>query len=183
MRRQVENWTGLIGRIGGVCLAPCLQMPVAAADTMATFDLAATIVEGCEINATLPVDGQDVGQIGTLDFGSHSALSTETVTAALVQNAGLTLSCTSSVSLSMSLDGGLHADGSRNLQRSGDTDRIAYRLYGDSSFTQELLADQPVSISFGDPEAITLPVYGRLTLPGNSPPGIYSDTVMVTLSW
>lgn len=176
-------WTGRFGRTGELCLAFWLLLGSARAETSASFDLSATIVEGCEVNATLPADGQDVGQIGTIDFGSHSALSTATLTAGLVQNGGLHLSCTPSVSLSMSVNGGLHADGSRNLQRSGNTDRIAYRLYGDAAFTQELLANQPVPISFSDPEAITLPVYGRLTLPGTRPPGVYNDTVMVTLSW
>lgn len=175
--------TGCIGRTGSLCLALGLLISEARAETTASFQLSATVVEGCEINAALPANGQDIGQIGTIDFGSHSALSTETITAALVRNAGISLSCTPSVSLSMTLDGGLHADAARNLQHVGGPERIAYRLYGDASFTQELTANQPTPISFSNPEAIALPIYGQLTLPGDKPPGVYSDTVMLTLTW
>lgn len=137
---------------------------------------------GCEINGSPPTAGQNIGQMGSLDFGEHSALETGAVSASLTQNAGLALRCTPSVTLTMTLGAGLHAENSRNLQAPGGG-RIAYDLYNDPGFTQQLGVDQPVPISFADPDVITLPIYGRLALAPGNPPGTYTDTVIVTLAW
>lgn len=180
----MKRGTAVRGRIGSVlsvCLSLCLAAP-AAAQTSASFQVNATIVPGCEINGSPPVAGQNIGGLGTLDFGSHSALATGPVSTSLAPNAGLTLSCTPSVTLTMSLGNGLHAAGVRNLQEPGGG-RIAYRLYRDAAFSQETLANQAFSVSFSGAGAIALPIFGRLTLPGNSSPGTYTDTVIVTLAW
>lgn len=173
--------TVLGGGVLGICLSLCLTAP-AAAETSASFQVSATIVPGCEINGSPPVAEQSVGGLGTLDFGEHSALATGMVSTSLAQNADLTLNCTPSVALTMSLGGGLHTAGARNLQEPGGG-RIAYRLYRDAAFGQELLANQFFPVSFAGPGAIALPIYGRLTLAGDSRPGTYTDTVIVTLAW
>lgn len=174
----------LCGRMAGVlgiCVSISLAAP-AAAQTSASFQVSATIVPGCEINGSPPTAGQNIGQMGSLDFGEHSALETGAVSASLTQNAGLALRCTPSVTLTMTLGAGLHAENSRNLQAPGGG-RIAYDLYNDPGFTQQLGVDQPVPISFAGPDVITLPIYGRLALAPGNPPGTYTDTVIVTLAW
>jgi spore coat protein U-like protein len=153
------------------------------ADTTATFQVSATIVSGCEINGVLASGGETLGDYGTVDFGTHSSLSTGTVTAAITPNASLTLSCTPGVSLTMALDGGLHAATSRNMQAAESADLVPYRLYSNASLTDELLIGQASSVSFSDPQAITLPVYGKVILSGDKQPDTYSDTVILTLSW
>ena len=179
---------GAPGRAAAACLVPWLVPQAAVADTSASFLASAKIEAGCEINGVVPAANASVGQIGTLAFGTHSALATGPVTATMVQNGGFKLSCTPSVGLTMSLDGGQHggSQGSalRNLQAPGTgADRIEYRLYRDAGFSQELQAGQPYPIIFSNPLAITLPIYGRLILPGNRRPEVYSDTVVVTLTW
>ncbi|WP_414706531.1 spore coat protein U domain-containing protein [Pseudomonas sp. UBA800] len=42
---------------------------------------------------------------------------------------------------------------------------------------------QSVTVSYSDPMAIKLPVYGRTQLSGTLPAGTYSDVVQVTVSW
>ncbi|WP_275228417.1 Csu type fimbrial protein [Novosphingobium album (ex Liu et al. 2023)] len=164
-------------------MAATLAVPPARAETSATFDLAARIVAGCEINGDTAASGQAIGQTGTLDFGTHSALETGPVTAVMAWNSAVSMRCTPSVALTMAIGAGLHADSARNLQRQAGTSRIAYRLYRDAGFSQELIADQPVPISFSESLPITPAIYGRLVLPGDRPAGTYSDTVVVTFAW
>ncbi len=184
MTARAQNRAGLMRRTAAACLALGLFAPAAAtAQTTASFQVSAAIVPGCEVNGATPAAGASVGQIGTLDFGTHSALATGQVTATMVRSAGFTLACTPSVALAMTLDGGLHAAGGRNLQAQGGPERIAYRLYSDAAFSQELLTGQAVPLAFSTPSSVALPVYARLTLPGNARPAVYSDTVVVTLAW
>lgn len=180
--------TVIAEHLGRACAAACLGLggclaSPALAGTTASFQVSATVVPGCEINGSAPAPSQNLGQLGTLNFGTHSALGTDTVTAVLVRNSGITLSCTPTVSLTMSLDGGQHAATTRNLQAAGGTERVAYRLYRDPGFGQELLANQGYGITFSDPYAVPLPIYGRLDLPGVRRPDVYRDTVTVTLTW
>lgn len=173
----------LVGWRVGALLAPFLISSPAWAQPTASFQVSATIVPGCEIGGAPLAPGQSLGAVGTLDFGEHSALTTGPVSATLFQSTALQLACTPSVALTMSLNGGLHAGVSRNLQASAGPGRLAYRLYTDAGRTQELLVNQPVSLSFSNPQAISLSIYGELQLPGNSRPDVYSDTLVVTLAW
>ena len=61
--------------------------------------------------------------------------------------------------------------------------RVAYQLFRDAAFSQSLGIGQSISVSYSDANAISLPIYGRVVLPGNQPGGTYSDTLQVQLSW
>ncbi|HEY0271501.1 MAG TPA: spore coat U domain-containing protein [Sphingomonas sp.] len=171
-----------LARAAAICCAIGNGAAAGAAPS-ASFQATATIVSGCEVDGALPGGGQTIGQIGTLDFGVHSALSTDTITASLAQNAGLLLVCTPGVALTMNVDAGLHGGATRAMQAPGNASRLSYHLYRDAAFAQELLANQPIPVSFVSATPIALPIFGRLTLPGNLPPGTYGDTVLVTLNW
>ncbi|UNK79785.1 spore coat U domain-containing protein [Sphingopyxis granuli] len=145
--------------------------------------MSATIVAGCEINGALATNGQSIGTYGTVDFGTHAALSTETVTAAILPDAGLTLACTPDVLLTVTLGGGLNNGATRNMKAAGSNALQPYTLHRDAGLSQEYAVDQPYAVTFDDPEAIILPVYGQAPLSGDKPPDIYSDTVLITLSW
>ena len=83
----------------------------------------------------------------------------------------------------MTLDGGQNYNGGRRLARTGGG-TLLYQLYSDSTYTTPIQQNQAVAISsVGTGNNITLPVYGRVSLPGNAIPGTYNDTVVVTLSW
>ena len=179
---------GAPGRAAAACLVPWFAPQAAVAETSASFLVSATIEAGCEVNGSVPAPNAGIGQIGTLAFGTHSALATGPVTATMVQSGGFPLACTPTALPTMTLDGGLHGGSTgsalRNLESpAGAAERIAYRLYRDAGFNQELLAGQAYAVSLDNPLAITLPIHGRLTLAGNRRAAVYSDTVVVTLTW
>ncbi|KLJ01769.1 hypothetical protein WQ56_04770 [Luteimonas sp. FCS-9] len=160
--------------------APCgLQ-----ADTQATFPVSATVIPGCAIDG-LGSEGA-AGLLATLDFGSDSALSTAVRTADAAAAQTVTLRCTAGVVMRMRIDGGAHAaGGTRQLRHASADRRLPYRLYRDAAFTQEIGIDQAQAITIpgtGTP-GIVLPIHGRLALPGDALPGVYADTVTVTLDW
>ncbi|WP_238340095.1 Csu type fimbrial protein [Citrobacter sp. NCU1] len=151
----------------------------AQAVTTQSFQLSATVTPGCSI-----ITGSG-GVLGTLDFGRYSGVETRQVNTRFVPNAALSLACTPGVSLSMSIDGGRHFASVRNMQRSEDTQRVAYRLYSAASLgaNSEIGVNQPVSVVYSDSNNIALPLFGVAFLTGFSPVGNYSDQLTVTLSW
>lgn len=95
----------------------------------------------------------------------------------------MTLQCTPGVTLSMSVDGGMHGSTGRNLQHSSGSAQVAYQLFRDAAFSQSLGIGQNVNVAYSDANNISLPIYGRVQLPGNQPGGTYSDTLQVQLTW
>ena len=85
----------------------------------------------------------------------------------------------------MSINGGTHYTTVRNLQLSGGTDKVPYRLYsGSSSGTNsEIGINQKLSVTYSNSNNIALSLYGSAQLTGSSPAGNYSDQLTVTLSW
>lgn len=150
-----------------------VPLPLAAV-TGSTFLVNATVAPGCLI-----VGG--VTNYGSLNFGASPALATSVMTANLV--GGVQLQCTPGVTLNMTVDGGKYSTTSRNLQLNGGSARVAYQLFRDVALTQNLGISQSVAVAYSDATNISLPVYGRLQLPGNTPAGQYSDVVQVQLTW
>lgn len=155
-----------------------LTFPVMAITTQ-SFQLNATITPGC-----LVTTGSG-GALGNLNFGSYSGVDNRQVSTSFVPNAALTLACTPGVALSMTIDGGQNYSSVRNMQRSGGTERVGYRLYSSSSLAanSEIGVNQPVSVTWTDNNNIALPLFGVAFLTGFSPAGSYSDQLAVTLSW
>ncbi|MFD0847942.1 Csu type fimbrial protein [Sphingosinicella xenopeptidilytica] len=176
-----------LGRVAVCGLLPMLvSTPFAArAATGASFQVSATIEPGCLVDG-LGTSG-NAGVIGTLDFGTDSALSTATHTASVATTQAITLRCTPGVALAMSIDGGDHAAGStRHLQRGANpAEQIAYSVCGDAACTAPIAIGGSVGITVtaANMNDIRLPVFGRLTLPGGLPAGTYSDVLTVTLTW
>lgn len=166
-----------MSRAGWAACVVCIGwgMPVSLlAVTSQSFQVSATITPGC-----LVVGGGT--NYGSLAFGTYSALATSTASVALT--GGVTLQCTPGVALSMSVDGGLHNNSGRRMQLNSGTAQVAYQLFRDAAFSQSLGITQSVSVAYTNAASITLPIYGRVQLPGNTPGGTYSDTLQVQLSW
>lgn len=160
----------------------------ARAETTATFQVSAAVVPGCVVmgGATNVTEG-DAGLLGTLDFGTASVLSQTSLTADTVMASGVVLRCTAGTSVSMSIGGGLYASGGlRHVATAGGA-QLAYRLRQSSGAGSFIDINQviPIVIGSGGPsyEDLVLPVHGVLELTGNLPPGAYTDTLQVTLSW
>jgi spore coat protein U-like protein len=149
-----------------------------------TFMVSATITPGCLVNNSIPTDGAQVGTLGSLAFGTASALSEETRSASLIASGTFTLSCTPGIALNMRIDGGLQPTTERQLQRAGGSETLAYQLYQDAASQHAIGIDQPVAIDTTTaPDDIPLPVWGKVTLPGNLPAGNYHDELVLTLEW
>lgn len=159
-----------------------LASPLAVRAEMSTqFRVSAQVEAGCLVNASPP--DSDLGEIGTLDFGSHSSLSTATAQATLVRNTGLVLACTPGTPLVMRVDGGEHFDGNRRL-RLDATALLPYRLYRQAGCVDEIPVGGDVPIdTTSTPDDIVIPLHGCVALPGNAAAGIYLDTLVVTLAW
>ena len=142
--------------------------------TTATFQVGAGIVAGCLVTST-------GGTYGSLNFGTYPALSTSPVSVTLV--GGVTLQCTPGVTVSMQVDGGLHNTSGRHLQIGSGSARVAYQLFQDAAHSQSLGIAQSVNVPYTNANAISLPIFGYVLLPGNQPAGAYSDTVQVQLSY
>ncbi|CAM3503360.1 MULTISPECIES: Csu type fimbrial protein [Halomonas] len=149
-----------------------------------TFMVSATITPGCLINQEIPSNGTLLGMIGSLAFGTASALSQDMHSASLVTSSAFTLSCTPGTPLTLRVDGGQQWDVERQLKRVNGNETLAYQLYQDAALQNAIGISQPVSIDTSTtPDNITLPIWGRLMLPGNLPAGSYSDELLVTLEW
>ncbi|GAD47686.1 hypothetical protein NT2_01_04580 [Caenibius tardaugens NBRC 16725] len=177
------------GLVTAETLAPLTAMlaliPSAHAETSKSFELSAAIAQGCAVDG-LGMSG-NAGALGSLSFGSHPSVATTTHQASLNDTQSVTLRCTPGVALTMSLDGGLHnASGNRNLQLGSDTAaRLLYTLCTDAGCSQPIGINQaiPVTVNSSNMNNVRIPVVGKLTLPGNSRVGTFTDTVTVTLSW
>lgn len=147
--------------------------------TTQSFQVKATIVPGCSVTSGTG------GVLGVLNFGTRSGVATGQVSTQFVPNGSLSLACTPGVALKMSINGGTHYTTVRNMQRSGGTQLVGYRLYSNSSLAAnaEIGVNQDVSITYSDSNNISLPLYGVAQLSGFSPAGSYTDQLTVTLSW
>lgn len=147
--------------------------------TTQTFQVNASIVRGCSV-----VSGTG-GELGTLNFGSHSGVTRGVVSTQFVPHTALSLACTPGVALSMSINGGQHYASVRNMQRAEGTERVSYRLYSSSSLAanSEIGVNQTVAVPVSDASTIALTLFGVAQLTGLSPAGVYSDQLTVTLSW
>lgn len=147
--------------------------------TTQSFKVNATITPGCSV-----ATGSG-GAMGSLNFGSYSGVKTGQVSTQFVPNASLLLACTPGVALSMSINGGQNYTTVRNMQLSGGTQRVPYRLYSSSSLAanSEIGVNQSVSVAYSNSNNIALTIFGAAQLTGFSPAGTYSDQLTVTLSW
>nr|WP_258167309.1 spore coat U domain-containing protein [Scandinavium goeteborgense] len=144
-----------------------------------SFKVNATITPGCSVATGTG------GAMGSLNFGSYSGVKSGQVSTQFVPNASFTLACTPGVALSMSINGGQNYTTVRNMQRSGGTERVPYRLYTSSSLAanSEIGVNQNVSVAYTNGDSIELTLYGAAQLTGFSLAGNYTDQLTVTLSW
>lgn len=176
--------TGLLAEARGrlrFFLALALFFPLAQpqAITTQTFQVSASIVRGCSV-----ISGTG-GELGSLNFGSRSGVTSGTVSTQFVPNTALSLACTPGVALSMSINEGQHATSVRNMQRAQGEERVPYRLYNNSSLAanSEIGVNQTDAVPVSDASNIVLTLFGVAQLTGLSPAGVYSDQLTVTLSW
>jgi len=144
-----------------------------------------TISTGCTVGNGTATGGTN--QWGTLNFGNYADLTSVINGTVLGANgtSAVTVTCSTGLSPTLSLNGGLAATGGvRTMTSSGNS--IPYRLYSDAARTTEIAINTPVTLGTGT-TAQNIPIYGRV-LPSDQTSttpaaGTYNDTVVATLSW
>lgn len=164
-------------------LAPALAMAATPIPTTASFAMNADVQSGCLVVGN-PAQLSGVS-FGTLDFGTHSAAGSGTVTASLSASAGTMaqIQCTPGAAVTVTMDGGLHPQGSQRRLKMGANSYLPYALYISSGMTTAFQPGVGVSVDTSA-GTITLPVYGVATMPSvGLPGGQYTDTVQVVFAW
>ncbi|XAH23341.1 spore coat protein U domain-containing protein [Xylophilus sp. GW821-FHT01B05] len=152
-----------------------------------------TLTKSClVVNAT----GSTGIALGTLDFGTRPATFTGQVTASLTGGVGgggtAQVQCSTDVTaITISIDAGLHAGqgtgigvGARAMANTGSY--VPYDVFQNSGNSIAYPANTPVNYTVPTPgAAFSLPIYGLVNKTSTTAltPGIYNDTLLVTLTF
>ena len=146
--------------------------------TSAPAAAAETVVEDVTVTAAIEAACSVMDDV--LDFGRYDPLSAE----ALMATAQVKLSCPEGTRISVRLDGGKNPAGGERRMAGGGGRFLRYNLYTDGD-RQQVWGDgtplgQPVEFTFESSNPYRT-VFGLL--PGGQPasPGLYSDTVTITV--
>lgn len=179
----------LLSALTAALLSSAAMQPISAATTGSlTGEIGVQVIIGSACTVGNGDGSTGTNKWGTLDFGTYADLKYTidgSVTGADGSGA-VTVTCSTGLSPTLTLDGGLHGDGTVRSVSSG-TAQIPYRLYSDSARTTEIKAGDTISLT-PTGTAQNIPIYGRI-LPsdqdGNTSPaaGTYADTVIATLAW
>lgn len=149
----------------GVLACPNLLLPQTANPTFAAN---AVVESNCLVSA------QDI------DFGAHGVLS------ANIDALGeVSVTCTPDTDYSVSLDGGLAAGTPTARKMSKGGEQITYALYRDSARSQpwgDTINTDTVS-GTGSGSVQLYPVYARVPPQTTPSPGVYTDTIVVTVTY
>jgi len=149
-----------------------------------TFAVTAEVVPGC---AFVGAPASAHLDLGTLNYGVHPAVHAGPLTASTIASgsAPVRLECTPGLELQVSVDAGEHgAGGQRRLGLEGGGALVPYSLFTSAALDTPLPIGALVGIEVPATGVLDLPIHGSLTLPGlGLAPGVYSDTLQVTLTW
>lgn len=143
--------------------------PVMAAQSTANLAVTATVADTCAITATTAL------AFATIDGGS---VTDETV------NGVLTVVCTSAkTGVTVDMAGGNNASGGQRRMSDGGTAFLPYNIHSDSGHASEVAIDGEIyngNVSAAVPLLIS--VYGQIPS-GSYTAGVYTDTILVTLTY
>lgn len=145
---------------------------IAASPTTGSFDVQLTIEADCSMASG-----------AVLDFGTRGILG-----ANVDQSTTISITCTNTTDYTIALNAGLHAgtpgDVSTRRMINGAED-ITYNLYSDSGHSDvwgnTVGTDTVAATGTGDAQTYT--VYGRVGPQTTPPPGLYEDTITVTMAF
>lgn len=164
-------------------LCTSLAAMAATVPTNPSFAVNATIVNGCIVSGN---SSQVTGvPFGSVNFGTHSAVSTGSVAAMASNDMGMQakLVCTAGTAAQVSVNGGLNLQGAQRRLSNGAGQFIPYTLSLVAGTVTALTPNVAVGITMGTTPT-ALPIRGNLVLPGSAAmAGIYADTVQVTVTW
>ena len=180
--QQASEMRGLSRTIGAsgivVLLLLCAMAAARAATATGSLTVQITVTASCTISAA------------TLNFGTLGG--TAVIASATNASANVSVTCTSGSPYSIGMDNGANASGSQRRMKSG-TNFLNYNLYVDSGLTNAWTTASSSTtcstanscyLGTGSGSTQTVPVYGRMPAVGSAPPpGTYSDTVTMTITY
>ncbi|MDO5758798.1 MAG: spore coat U domain-containing protein [Rhodobacterales bacterium] len=133
------------------------------------FNVTATVEKGCSVSAT------------DIDFGSQGGLAS-----AVDANGRLNVLCTPGTDFQISLNNGQNGTAANDRKmRSAAGGTVRYNLYRDPGHTalwgSTLSTDTLMSTGKGTTDTHT--VYGQVPVQSTPPAGVYTDTIIVTLTY
>ena len=134
----------------------------------AQMEITATVAGACTVQAT------------PIDFGVYSGTQVDTA-------GQVTVTCNNGVVYNVALDAGINSDGANRMLSNGTGAVLPYRLtyagadWGDAGVSNTYPGDPVAGTGIGIPE--TFSVEARLFGNIDVPPGVYSDTVTVTVAF
>ncbi|MHC5226624.1 Csu type fimbrial protein [Ignatzschineria sp. LJL83] len=147
--------------------------------TSCTIQVSARVEQGCLMNDVIVRSAEDIGQLGTLNFGTFHTSDSGIKEAVFSQTANFNLKCTPGTTVSMSIDAGENE--SRRMKHRDQY--IPYRLFKDAGRLQEIGIDQNIALPFDSTGNVAISFYGEAALEANMGAGVYQDTLIVTFSY
>lgn len=117
--------------------------------------------------------------VGTMNFGTITQLQS-----AIETSASITTTCSAASPYTIGLGDGLHATGAMQRRMAFGASRLTYELYQDSGRITpwgNAPGDRKAATGSGGTQVFT--VYGRVPSQSEPVPGVYNDTVIVTVSY
>lgn len=149
-----------------------------ALDKTATLNLSVEVLPACQAGSN---SGSGLS-FGTLNFGNHFALDNRLTQVGQPGSGALRINCQQNIPYRVLISGG-HSGNVNNRQMVGPSSAVlAYNLYTASDFLSVWNDSTGVS-GVGNGQDQWLPVYARIPAQASPPPGSYSDTLTVTVSW
>lgn len=152
--------------------AACFLVPSAAQAATKTSNMAVsmTVTANCTVTA------------GMVAFGSQGALDS-----IIDQTGTFSVTCSNTTPYSIGMDGGANggSTSSRRMKNVSTADTIGYALYLNATRTNNwgsTIGGDTLS-GTGNGAAQTITVYGRVPAQTSVPPGNYSDTVTLTVTY
>lgn len=172
--------------LASLLLATAVSFTAQATTLVGNVAVRMVIGAGCSVDNTSVVGL--TGQWGTLDFGTQAALRNPIAGSVIGADgsSAVSITCSTGITPSLSLNGGLRSTGGVRAMSAGLTDSVRYRLYSDAARSSEIAVNGNIAIP-ADGAAHNIPIYGQV-LPADqtnlSPAaGIYTDIVIATLTW
>lgn len=151
------------------CATMALAPAAVADETGSQLHVSVTIVASCRFTM----------DDATLSFGN---VAQDAGSATAQTNLGVR--CSANQPYAISFDYGQHAEGDQRRMSDG-SNGVAYQLYADASYRKPVgpqgSAGEMRGMGNGNEQIV--PVYGKLELTGDTPPGVYNDTVRMTVTW
>ncbi|MFJ4376419.1 spore coat U domain-containing protein [Pseudomonas japonica] len=155
-----------------------------AASVTGNINASLVLISSCQVNGSTATTGVN---FGALNFGTQTALFTQAGAQVLAGGGGaMSILCSNGaipvIKVGVGAHDGLSSGGTRALA-DGSGNFVPYDFYTDAGFATLLPINGTITLPTSSGAAQTVNLYGKAVGKAGLPPGTYSDTVAVELSF